>query len=320
VLKSVGLGTWVFFFALVLGMLAVDLLSGRSRRASTFRGALMWSGLWITLGVSFGLWVGWEFGREAAVQYYAAYLLEKALSVDNVFVFLVIFSELHIPAQHQPRVLLFGVLGALVLRALMIGAGVYLLGRFHWIVYPFAGLLLVAAARLLFAEEKQREIVAESCDVCNSWVAKLIRVTPSLGGGHFFTRSAGRLAATPLLVALLIVETSDLVFALDSIPAVLAVTRVPFLVYSSNVFAMLGLRSLYFVLGGLIERVRFLRAGLALILTFVAAKMLLEGFVEIGAGISVAVIATVLSTTVLASLLAPAKPPAPASAGEEAGA
>lgn len=294
---------WAFFWALVLAMIAVDLVAGRRRRSPTMRSAALWSALWIGVSVAFGVWVSVRFGRDAGTQYFAAYVLEKSLSVDNVFVFALIFSATGIPAEFQHRVLMLGILGALVMRALLIGAGVYLLARFHWVVYPFAVLLLVSAVRLLFGEKKEREVVEQSCAVCTTWVARIIPVTPSLAGGRFVTRDGGRLRATPLLVALIIVESSDLVFALDSIPAVLGITRVPFLVYSSNVFAMLGLRALYFLLAGAIERLRYLRPGLALILLFVAAKMLLEGFAHISVGLSLTVIGVVLMAVIVASLL-----------------
>ena len=236
------------------------------------------------------------------MEYFAAYLLEESLSVDNIFVFVVIFSELHIPAEHQRRVLVFGVAGALVFRALVIGAGITLIERFQWITYPFAALILFAAWRLLFAAEREQKVVKEACDVCGTWVARLVRVSPVLHGHDFWRRESGRLVATPLLVALVVVETTDIVFALDSIPAVLAVTHNPLIVYSSNVMAMLGLRSLYFVLSDAVYRLRYLRGGLAALLVFTAAKMVASGWLPVSAGMSVAIIAVVLLATVAASV------------------
>jgi tellurite resistance protein TerC len=199
----------------------------------------------------------------------------------------------------------FGVLGALVFRAIMIGTGVALIQRFHWAIYPFAGLILFAAWRLLFGEEQERRVVEGACDVCNTWIARIVRVSPVIIGDRFWRRENGRLVATPLLVALVIIETTDIVFALDSIPAVLAVTRDPMIVYISNVMAMMGLRSIYFVLADSLTHLRFLRPGLAVVLLFTAGKMLASDWIQIGPGQSILVIAIVLIATVLASIWAP---------------
>jgi len=258
--------------------------------------------LWVGLGLAVGLWVAATNGRSAATEYFAAYLLEESLSVDNIFVFVVIFSELHIPAEYQRRVLLFGVAGALVFRALAIGAGLTLIERFQWITYPFAALILFAAWRLLFGAERERKVVKEACDVCGTWIARVVRVSPVSHGHDFWRREGGRLVATPLLVALVVIETTDIVFALDSIPAVLAVSRNPLIVYSSNVMAMLGLRSLYFVLSDAVYRLRYLRSGLAVLLVFTAAKMLVSDWVHISAGVSVTIIGAVLLVTIAASV------------------
>jgi tellurite resistance protein TerC len=271
------------------------------RTASSSRN-MAWVVVWVGLGLAVGLWVAATQGRSAATEYFAAYLLEESLSVDNIFVFVVIFSELHIPAEHQRRVLLFGVAGALVFRALAIGAGITLIQRVQWITYPFAALLLFAAWRLLFGAERERKVVKEACDVCGTWIARVVRVSPVLHGHDFWRRESGRLVATPLLVALVVIETTDIVFALDSIPAVLAVTRNPLIVYSSNVMAMLGLRSLYFVLSDAVYRLRYLRSGLAALLVFTASKMVASEWVQVSAGASVAIIAVVLLATIAASV------------------
>ncbi len=263
---------------------------------------IAWVIVWVGLGLAVGLWVAVTHGRSAATEYFAAYLLEESLSVDNIFVFVVIFSELHIPAEHQRRVLLFGVAGALVFRALAIGAGLTLIERFQWITYPFATLILFAAWRLLFGAERERKVVKEACNVCSTWIARVVPVSPVLHGHDFWRRDGGRLVATPLLVALVVIETTDIVFALDSIPAVLAVTRNPLIVYSSNVMAMLGLRSLYFVLSDAVYRLRYLRIGLAALLVFTAAKMLASEWVHVSPGVSVAIIAAVLLATIAASV------------------
>ncbi len=274
---------------------------GTDARGSSSRN-MAWVIVWVGLGLAVGLWVAATHGKSAATEYFAAYLLEESLSVDNIFVFVVIFSELHIPAEYQRRVLLFGVGGALVFRALAIGVGLTLIERFQWITYPFATLILFAAWRLLFGAERERKVVKEACDVCGTWIARVVRVSPVLHGHDFWRREGGGLVATPLLVALVVIETTDIVFALDSIPAVLAVTRNPLIVCSSNVMAMLGLRSLYFVLSDAVYRLRYLRSGLAVLLVFTAAKMLASEWVHISAGLSVTIIGAVLLVTIAASV------------------
>ena len=272
---------------------------------------IAWVIAWVGLGLAVGLVVAATQGRSAATEYFAAYLLEESLSVDNIFVFVVIFSELHIPSEYQRRVLVFGVAGALVFRALVIGAGLTLIERVQWITYLFASLILFAAWRLLFGAERERKVVKEACDVCGTWIARVVPVSPVLHGHDFWRRERGRLVATPLLVALVVIETTDIVFALDSIPAVLAVTRHPLIVYSSNVMAMLGLRSLYFVLSDAVHRLRYLRIGLAVLLVFTASKMLASEWVHVSAGVSVAVIGVVLLATIAASVWRKGIPVAP---------
>jgi tellurite resistance protein TerC len=219
-------------------------------------------------------------------------------------------------------VLLWGVLGALVMRALLIGAGLLLLNRFHWVVYPFAALIIFAAVRLLWGKQKEQDLVVAACSICNTWVARLIPITPQYHGESFVVRQAersGRSVATPLLVALIIVETTDIVFALDSVPAVLAITREPFIVYTSNVFAMLGLRSLYFVLAGVVDRFRYLRIGLASILIFFGTRLLLVGILEVPTGVSLGVIAVALALSVAASIKWPGTSARPARPVDERG-
>lgn len=300
---------WGLFGVLVLSALALDLGLFHSPRGGqrelTLREAAARTVAWAGLSLLFGLVVLALYGERAALTYVTAYLLEQSLSIDNVFVFLLIFSELRVPPANQRGVLLWGVIGALIMRALLIGAGLFLLNRFHWVVYPFAALIIFAAVRLLWGGQKQRELVVAACAICGTWVARIIPITPQYHGVRFWVRQperGGRLVATPLLVALIIVETTDIVFALDSVPAVLAVTREPFIVYTSNVFAMLGLRSLYFVLAGVVERFRFLRVGLAAILTFFGARLLLGDVLEVPTGVSLGVIAAALALSVAASL------------------
>ena len=256
---------------------------------------------WVAVALAFGVWIAVTRSRTAAAEYYAAYLLEESLSIDNIFVFAIIFSQLHIPPRFQRRVLQWGVAGALVFRALMVGAGIALVQRFEWIMYPFAALILFAAWRMLFAQERERRVVEQACDVCSTWIARFVRVTPVVVGPAFWRRENGRRVATPLLVALVLIETTDLVFALDSVPAVLAITRDPLIVYSSNVLAMFGLRSLYFVVADAIDRLRYLRQGLAAVLTFTGIKMLAAPWLRVGPVASVAAIAGILLLTVGAS-------------------
>src|SRR5262245_33389103 len=294
---------WILFFGLVIALFTIDLIWGS--RGGDLRSAFGWSAVWVGAGLIFGIWVWVSQGGGAATSYYTAYLLEKSLSIDNIFVFVLIFSELRIPAHQQHRILLLGIVGALVMRALMIGFGVYLLQRFHWVIYPFAGLLLVAAVGLLFGEDTERRVVKESCAACSTWVARFIPVTPVSDGQHFVLRQNGKLVATPMLVALILIETTDLIFALDSIPAVLAITRDPYIVYTSNIFALLGLRSLYFVLADVVQRFHYLRAGLAVILCFVALKMLLTGVIDISVKASLGIIVGIVLVALLASLVSP---------------
>jgi tellurite resistance protein TerC len=297
---------WCVFAAVVLAGMAADLVvAKRRRRSPTHRDALKRSVVWIGLGVLFGGWIALRMGGDAGIAYLTAYLLEKSLSVDNLFLFVLIFTQTGIPQKFQFRVLFWGVAGALVMRAVMIAAGVYLLERFHWVNYIFAAILLVSAWRMLFAKEAETKLVEASCSVCTSWVGRILPIRPYTDGPSFFVRDRGRLLATPLLVALVVIETTDLVFAVDSIPAVLAVTRDPLIVYTSNVFALLGLRSLYFVLSGAIRDLRFLRPGLGLMLTFIATKMLLGDRLQLPAWTSLLVIALIFGVAIALSLLLP---------------
>ena len=256
---------------------------------------------WVAVGLAFGVWIAAGRGATAAAEYYAAYLLELSLSVDNIFVFLIIFSELHIAAEYQRRVLRWGIIGAMIFRGVMIFGGIALIQRAEWIIYPFAALILFGAWRMLFGQVRQGRLVAGACDVCSSWIARLVPVSPVIRGHEFWRREGGRFVATPLFVALVVIETSDLVFALDSVPAVLAVTRDPLIVYSSNILAILGLRSLFFVASGALDRVRYLRQGLAAILVFTGAKMLAGPWMHISPAVSVGVIALVLGLTAVLS-------------------
>jgi len=303
---AAGPAGWTVFWTAVAVLLVIDIAAARGS-ARSLRTAALWSALWIGLSLLFGAWVAVRFGREAGLTWLTAYVLEKSLSVDNLFVFAVIFSQTGLSAALQRRALFWGVAGALVMRAVLIALGLTLLARYHWVIYPFAALLVFAAARMLWGEDKERKLAEATCSLCSSWIARFVPITPVSEGSRFLARKGGRLYATPLLVALVAIETTDLLFAVDSIPAVFAVTRDPFLVYTSNVFALLGLRSLYFVLAGAIARLRFLQAALAVMLLLVAAKMLLGDALEMPPGASLAVIAGIFAAAVAASLLFPGR-------------
>ena len=308
---AAGAAEWTVFWTAVAVVLVVDVAVARAGgRAQTVRSAAVWSGVWIGLSLAFGAWVAVRFGGDAGLTYLTAYTLEKSLSVDNLFVFGLIFAQTGIPAALQHRALFWGIVGALIMRAVLIALGLYLLEQFHWVLYAFAALLVYAAVRTLRGGERPRKLVDASCSLCTSWIARFIPISPVGKEARFLVREDGQLKATPLLVALVVIEMSDLVFAIDSIPAVFAVTRDPYLVYTSNVFALLGLRSLYFVLAGAIRGLRFLRVGLAVMLLFVAAKMILADVVDIPPGASFAAIALIFSVAIVASRLLPV-PPAP---------
>jgi tellurite resistance protein TerC len=301
---------WLAFNVFVLAMLAVDLFvfhkEAHEVRSSE---AAAWSGVWIALAVLFGIGVSVFMGRTTGLEYFAGYLIEKALSVDNIFVFVLIFGYFRVPARYQHRVLFWGILGALVMRGAMIAAGAYLIQQFHWMIYLFGGFLVFTGIRMALQNEEHLD--AETNPVIRL-IRRVVRVTPSYHGQKFFVREevAGRLrvAVTPLFVVLALVETTDLIFAVDSIPAIFAVTQDPFIVYSSNVFAILGLRALYFLLAGVIHRFHYLKVGLSAVLVFVGLKMLAADVYKVPIGVSLAVIAVVLALSAAASLLWPRKP------------
>ena len=292
---------WLVFWAVIVSALAVDFAVSRSKGGA--RRAGLWSAIWIGLGLGFGGWIALRHGGEAGITYLTAYLLEKSLSVDNLFVFILIFSLTGIPAVLQPRVLFWGIAGALLMRAGLIAVGVELLERLHWAIYPLAALLAYAAYRMLRGEERQTQLVQKGCALCSSWLARVMPIHPQLEGARFLVKRGGRWMATPMLVALAVIETTDLVFAVDSIPAVFAVTRDPFLVYTSNIFALLGLRSLYFLLAGVIRKLRFLRFGLAVMLLLAAAKLLVGDVVHVPPLASLAAIVAIFTVSIAASLL-----------------
>jgi tellurite resistance protein TerC len=295
---------WILFNLFVLAMLALD-LGVFHRRAHTvkFREALAWSVAWIALAAGFAVVIFFWHGRTPALEFVTGYVIELSLSVDNLFVFLLIFRFFQVPALHQHKVLFWGILGALVMRAIFIAAGVGLIQRFHWIVYVFGALLVYSGIKLFF--QKETEIHPEKNPMLRLF-RRWVPVTKDYVGDKFFVRNPG-LCATPLFVVLLVVETTDLLFAVDSIPAILAITRDAFIVYTSNVFAIMGLRSMYFALAGMMEMFRYLHYGLSVVLMFVGAKMLLSHYVEIPTHLALAAVAGVLVISVVASVANPKK-------------
>jgi tellurite resistance protein TerC len=293
---------WILFNLFVAAMLVLDLgvLNRRAGRG-TLRGALTWSGVWIALAVAFAILVFFWHGRAQALQFVTGYVIELSLSVDNLFVFLVIFRYFKVPEQHQHKVLFWGILGALLTRGLFIATGVGLMHRFTWIIYVFGALLVYSGVKLL--RQGEAEIHPEKNPVLRLF-RRVLPVSQDYVGGQFFART-DRLYATPLLLVLLIVETSDVLFAVDSIPAVLAITLNAFIVYTSNVFAILGLRSMYFALAGVMDLFHYLHYGLSIVLIFIGLKMLGSHYVDIPTGWALAMVIFVLGTSIVASLLNP---------------
>jgi tellurite resistance protein TerC len=298
---------WVGFNAFVLAMLALDLLVFH-REAHEVRTAEAagWSLFWIALAGLFGTGVYILLGRDAGLEFFAGYLIEKALSVDNIFVFVVIFGFFRVPPRYQHRVLFWGILGALVMRGAMIAAGAYLIEHFHWIIYVFGAFLVFTGIRM--AREQAHDLETETNPVIRL-VRRLVPVTAAFHGQRFFVKQLVRdrltWVATPLFVVLVLVETTDLIFAVDSIPAIFAVTNDPFIVYTSNVFAILGLRALYFLLADVIHRFHYLKIGLSVVLVFVGTKMLASDVYEVPVAASLAVIVFVLGIAMAASLIWP---------------
>lgn len=294
---------WILFNVFVLLMLMLDLgVFNRKDHTIRVREALMFSAFWIFLALVFNVVVYYIHGRQAAIEYLTGYLIEKSLSMDNLFVFLMIFSYFKVKPQYQHKVLFWGILGALVLRAIFIFAGVALIVKFHWMIYLFGLLLIYSGYKM--AVEKDKEVNPEKNPVVK-WFRKLIPVSLNYDNGHFFTRIDGKRFATPLFIVLLVVETSDIMFAIDSIPAILAITHDPFIVYSSNVFAILGLRALFFALAGVMNMFHFLHYGLSVILVFVGVKMMIAQIYKIPTGIALGVLATILTVSIVASILWP---------------
>jgi tellurite resistance protein TerC len=288
-------------------MLAVDLfVFHKEAHEVRVREAAMWSLVWVALALLFGAGVYQFMGREAGLEYFAGYLIEKALSVDNIFVFVLIFGFFRVPARYQHRVLFWGILGALLMRGAMIAAGAYLIQQFHWVIYVFGAFLIFTGIRM--ATHSQDDIDLES-SLAIRLVRRIVPVTSAYHGQRFFVRDdaarSARLMATPLFVVLVLVETTDLIFAVDSIPAIFAITQEPFIVYSSNVFAILGLRALYFLLVDVIHRFHYLKVGLSVVLVFVGVKMLAVDLYKVPIGASLGFIVFVIGVATVASWLWP---------------
>lgn len=297
------MGTWTLWIAFNTGValaLALDLgLFHRRVRAISVRAAALESAAWVALSLGFGTWVLLSHGHAAGVEFFTGYLIEKSLSVDNVFVFLVIFSYFHVEPRYQHRMLFWGVVGALVLRGAMIGAGVILIERFAWILFLFGVFLIYAGAKLFRSEHS----IHPEKNPFVQWVHKLLPMAQAGAGPRLFTRENGRWMATPLLLVVVVLETTDLVFAVDSIPAVFGVTRDPFIVYTSNVCAILGLRAFYFLLAGVLPYFRHLDEGLAVVLMFIGAKMLAEPWLHISTETSLIIVAAVIGAAILWSVV-----------------
>jgi tellurite resistance protein TerC len=293
---------WLALLATLVNLLVADLLIVHRRpHEVTFRAAAIESGAWIALGLGFAVVLGWFAGGAAAGEYLSGYLIEKSLSIDNVFVWAVVFAYVGVPGRYQFRVLFWGIFGALALRAVFIFAGITLLERFDWILYVFGAFLLVTAVKIArhtgAAVHPERNVVLRL-------VRRLVPSTPDYDGQRLFTRRSGAWLATPLFVVLVLIETTDVVFAVDSIPAILAVSQEPFIVFAANAFAILGLRALYFCLAGMADRFRYLNRGLGVVLAFVGCKMLLVDVVHPPTAVSLGVIVGVLALTVVLSLRA----------------
>ncbi|MBS0657639.1 MAG: TerC family protein [Verrucomicrobia bacterium] len=305
---------WIVFNLFVLAMLALDLgVFHRKAHVVSLRESLIWTAVWIGLALVFNLGVWHWLGPQKGLEFLTGYLIEKSLSVDNVFVFALIFTAFAVPAEYQHRVLFWGVLGALIMRAIMIAAGAALISNFTWIIYVFGAFLILTGLKMCLNRTGHKPVDPEHHPLVR-FVRRLMPVTSTYHGSRFFVLENGRRAATPLFLVLLLVEASDLVFAVDSIPAIFAITKDPFIVYTSNVFAILGLRSLYFALAGLLPRFVYLSTGLGVVLAFVGVKMMLAHTPwKIDTLVSLGVVALILTVSVLASLRATRAPrPEPA--------
>jgi len=286
-------------------MITLDLgVFNRKSHEVSFKEALTWTLVWVTLALAFNVGILYFLGSTKALEFLTGYLIEESLSVDNLFVFILIFSYFHVSRKYQPKILKWGIIGALVMRALFIFIGIELFERFHWMIYLFGGLLIITGIKMAFGGEEKIE---PEKNLLVRLTRKFVPITKRFHGGRFFIRRKGVLAATPLLLTLLVVESSDVIFAIDSIPAILAVTRDPFIVYTSNVFAIMGLRSLFYLLSSVMEMFAYLKLGVSCILVFVGAKMLLSSVYHVPIYFSLGVIVGVLAISIITSVTIGAK-------------
>ena len=293
---------WIGFNLFVLFLLTIDLkVLNRKPHEISIKESLMWSGVWIAISLLFNVGVYFWFGRESALQFLTGYLIEKSLSIDNLFVFLLLFSYFKVPAKYQHKVLYWGILGALLMRGFLILLGAALVNRFHWILYIFGLFLVVTGVKMAFQNEKKE--VHPQRNIVVRFFKKFFSVTPGYHEEKFFVKTGGKRYGTLLLIVLIVIETTDLLFAVDSIPAIFAITQDSFIIYTSNVFAILGLRSLYFALAGIMDLFYYLRHGLSVVLTFIGLKMLFMGYVNIPIGLALGVVGTVLLIAVAASII-----------------
>ena len=296
---------WFLFNLFVIIAITLDLkVFHRTAHKIAVREAAILSAVWIALSIVFGLGIMYYFGRQPSLEFFTGYLIEKALSVDNLFLFLVIFRSFSVDERIQHRILEWGILGALVMRAIMIAAGAELVERFSWIMYVFGAFIVYAGIHMFFLK---KEDVHPEKNLVFRFASKHLRVTRDYQGEHFFVRQSGKLFATPLFLVLLVVEITDVTLAVDSIPAIFGITHDPFIVYTSNVFAILGLRALFFLLAGALDRLRFLDEGLAFVLIFIGGKMLVERWIHVPVQASLGIVAGILFVAICVSLLVPAK-------------
>ena len=301
---------WILFGVFIVSMILLDaLVFRRKSHTVSLRESLGWTALWVSLALLFCLGVYHYRGPELALQFLTAYLIEESLSVDNLFVFLLIFSYFRVPPEYQHKVLTLGILGALVFRLIFILAGIALIERFHWLIYVFGGVLIVSGIHMWM--EKDKKVEPEKNPVLRLF-RRLVPVTDAYENGHFFVRRAGQVVATPLMVVLIVIETTDVIFAVDSVPAVIAISRDPFIVFTSNAFAIMGLRALYFTLASLMNLFHLLHYGLSGILVFVGLKMLISDVYKLPIVVSLAVVGGLLVLSIVASLMWPAQRPLPA--------
>lgn len=292
---------WTSFSVFIIGMLALDLgVFHRNAHKISIKEALIWTAVWITLSMLFNLFVYSYFGKEKALEFLTAYVVEKSLSVDNIFVMIMIFSYFSVPDSYQHKVLFWGIFGALVMRVIFIFAGIELIHKFHWLIYVFGGFLVVTGVRMVIGEDKPIE---PEKNPLVKLVRRMFPVTDSFEGDKFFVRRDNKTWATPLFIVVVLIEATDLIFAVDSIPAIIAISEDTFIVYTSNVFAILGLRSLYFALSGIEKYFKYLKYGLAIILVFVGVKMCIVDFYKIPVEISLIVICFLLAISIIASVI-----------------